>query len=171
MGVRKRLELPLCRRLVQRVPILFERERVSGRYLPDLTEPPDYFVTAAVQEKQMNFLRLDRYIRDLQERRFHRQAPGAVLFEICAAPVCAHHGDDRRALRVFGGQPRRDGRHRRQPCHRRRIEASESRNSKTENRNWKIETGKSKTDASESELWEFRIPIFVCHSERSEESP
>ncbi|MGB9456085.1 MAG: LptF/LptG family permease [Bryobacteraceae bacterium] len=37
---------------------------------PDLTEPPDYFVTAAVQEKQMNFLRLDRYIRDLQERGF-----------------------------------------------------------------------------------------------------
>jgi len=37
---------------------------------PDLTEPPDYFTTAAVQEKQMNFLRLDRYIRDLQERGF-----------------------------------------------------------------------------------------------------
>jgi len=37
---------------------------------PDLTEPPDYFATAAVQEKQMNVLRLDRYIRDLQERGF-----------------------------------------------------------------------------------------------------
>jgi len=37
---------------------------------PELTEPPDYFVTAAVQEKQMNFLRLDRYIRDLQDRGF-----------------------------------------------------------------------------------------------------
>jgi len=35
---------------------------------PDLTEPPDYFVTAAVQEKQMNFLRLKEYIHDLKER-------------------------------------------------------------------------------------------------------
>jgi LPS export ABC transporter permease LptG/LPS export ABC transporter permease LptF len=35
-----------------------------------LTEPPDYFLTAAVQEKQMNFLQLDRYIRDLQQRGF-----------------------------------------------------------------------------------------------------
>ena len=43
---------------------------LETRWHSDLTEPPDYFVTAAVQEKQMNFLRLDRYIRDLQERGF-----------------------------------------------------------------------------------------------------
>jgi LPS export ABC transporter permease LptG/LPS export ABC transporter permease LptF len=36
----------------------------------DLTEPPDYFVTAAVQEKQMNFIRLESYIHDLKERGF-----------------------------------------------------------------------------------------------------
>jgi LPS export ABC transporter permease LptG len=43
---------------------------LETRWHSDLTEPPDYFVTAAVQEKQMNFLRLDQYIRDLQERGF-----------------------------------------------------------------------------------------------------
>jgi lipopolysaccharide export LptBFGC system permease protein LptF len=43
---------------------------LETRWHSDLNEPPDYFVTAAVQEKQMNFLRLDRYIRDLQERGF-----------------------------------------------------------------------------------------------------
>ena len=43
---------------------------LETRWHSDLTEPPDYFVTAAVQEKQMNFLRLDRYIHDLQERGF-----------------------------------------------------------------------------------------------------
>ena len=43
---------------------------LETRWHSDLTEPPDYFVTAAVQEKQMNFLRLDQYIHDLQERGF-----------------------------------------------------------------------------------------------------
>jgi len=43
---------------------------METRWHSDLTEPPDYFVTAAVQEKQMNFIRLDRYIHDLQERGF-----------------------------------------------------------------------------------------------------
>jgi lipopolysaccharide export LptBFGC system permease protein LptF len=43
---------------------------LETRWHSDLNEPPDYFVTAAVQEKQMNFLRLDRYIHDLQERGF-----------------------------------------------------------------------------------------------------
>ncbi len=43
---------------------------LETRWHSDLTVPPDYFVTAAVQEKQMNFLRLDRYIHDLQERGF-----------------------------------------------------------------------------------------------------
>ena len=34
----------------------------------ELTEPPDYFLTAPVQDKQMSFLELDRYIRDLTQR-------------------------------------------------------------------------------------------------------
>ena len=36
----------------------------------ELTEPPDYFLKEAVQDKQMNFLQLDRYIRDLQQSGF-----------------------------------------------------------------------------------------------------
>jgi LPS export ABC transporter permease LptG len=34
---------------------------------PELTESPDYFLKEAVQEKQMNFVELDRYIGDLQQ--------------------------------------------------------------------------------------------------------
>jgi LPS export ABC transporter permease LptG/LPS export ABC transporter permease LptF len=37
---------------------------------PDLTETPEYFLTEVGKEQQMNFLQLDRYIRDLQERGF-----------------------------------------------------------------------------------------------------
>lgn len=36
----------------------------------DLTETPEYFLTEVGKEQQMNFLQLDRYIRDLQERGF-----------------------------------------------------------------------------------------------------
>jgi len=35
---------------------------------PELTEPPGYFLTAPVQDKLMNFMELDRYIRDLTQR-------------------------------------------------------------------------------------------------------
>jgi LPS export ABC transporter permease LptG/LPS export ABC transporter permease LptF len=37
---------------------------------PELTEAPDYFLTEQMQDKQMNFLQLDQYIRDLQQRGF-----------------------------------------------------------------------------------------------------
>ena len=37
---------------------------------PELTEPPDYFLKEEMQEKQMNFLQLDRYIRDLEQSGF-----------------------------------------------------------------------------------------------------
>ena len=36
----------------------------------ELTEPPDYFLKEALQDKQMNFLQLDRYIKDLQQSGF-----------------------------------------------------------------------------------------------------
>ena len=36
----------------------------------ELTERPDYFFTAALEDKQMNFLELGQYIRDLQQRGF-----------------------------------------------------------------------------------------------------
>ena len=35
---------------------------------PELTEPPDYFLTAPVQSEQMSFLELDKYIHDLTQR-------------------------------------------------------------------------------------------------------
>ncbi len=34
----------------------------------ELTEPPDYFLTDRLQDKQMNFLQLDAYMRDLSHR-------------------------------------------------------------------------------------------------------
>jgi LPS export ABC transporter permease LptG/LPS export ABC transporter permease LptF len=37
---------------------------------PELTEPPDYFLKEALQDKQMNFLQLDRYIKDLTQSGF-----------------------------------------------------------------------------------------------------
>jgi LPS export ABC transporter permease LptG len=37
---------------------------------PELTEAPDYFLKEALQDKQMNFLQLDKYIRDLQQSGF-----------------------------------------------------------------------------------------------------
>jgi LPS export ABC transporter permease LptG/LPS export ABC transporter permease LptF len=43
---------------------------IQATTFPDLTEAPDYFLTEAVQEKQMNFLQLESYIRGLQERGF-----------------------------------------------------------------------------------------------------
>jgi LPS export ABC transporter permease LptG/LPS export ABC transporter permease LptF len=36
----------------------------------ELTEPPDYFLKEAPQDKQMNFLQLDRYIKDLTQSGF-----------------------------------------------------------------------------------------------------
>jgi LPS export ABC transporter permease LptG/LPS export ABC transporter permease LptF len=37
---------------------------------PELGETPDYFLKEALQDKQMNFRQLDRYIRDLQQSGF-----------------------------------------------------------------------------------------------------
>jgi LPS export ABC transporter permease LptG/LPS export ABC transporter permease LptF len=48
-------------------------ERISPRNnfqattFPELTEAPEYFLKEAVQERQMNFLQLQRYIADLQQ--------------------------------------------------------------------------------------------------------
>jgi LPS export ABC transporter permease LptG/LPS export ABC transporter permease LptF len=48
----------------QRVPPLHTFQATT---FPELTEAPDYFLREAVQEKQMNFLELERYIADLQQ--------------------------------------------------------------------------------------------------------
>jgi LPS export ABC transporter permease LptG len=44
--------------------------RFAAGTFGELTEAPDYFLKEALQDKQMNFLQLDRYIRDLQQSGF-----------------------------------------------------------------------------------------------------
>ena len=43
---------------------------IAAQFVPtaaELTEAPEYFLKEAVQERQMNFLELQRYIADLQQ--------------------------------------------------------------------------------------------------------
>ena len=77
----------------------------------ELTEPPDYFLKEALQDKQMNFLQLDRYITgpDAERLRRHGQAAGAALPQVLGAAVRPDDGDDRDPVRLPGGQSRRHG--------------------------------------------------------------
>ena len=67
---------------------------------PELTEPPDYFLTEAVQDKQMNFLQLAEYIRGLEQRgydtvrlqvQYHLKF-AAPLFALIMAMIAAPFG-------------------------------------------------------------------------------
>jgi LPS export ABC transporter permease LptG/LPS export ABC transporter permease LptF len=42
----------------------------DARSFPQISEAPDYFLKAPAQDKQMNFLELDQYIRDLRQSGF-----------------------------------------------------------------------------------------------------
>jgi LPS export ABC transporter permease LptG len=55
----------------------------------ELTEPPDYFLKEAVQDKQMNFLQLDRYIRDLQRSGFDTVKLKVQLYRKFSVPLLA----------------------------------------------------------------------------------
>ena len=66
----------------------------------ELTEPPDYFLKEAVLYTQMNFVELDRYIRDLQQSgfdtvklqvQFHRKF-AVPLFALIMALIAAPFG-------------------------------------------------------------------------------
>jgi LPS export ABC transporter permease LptG/LPS export ABC transporter permease LptF len=46
----------------------------------ELTEPPDYFLHEALEDKQMNFLQLDRYIKDLTQSGFEGTSKLQVRF-------------------------------------------------------------------------------------------
>src|SRR5581483_7176642 len=46
---------------------LVPRTNFQATTFPELTESPDYFLKEAVQERQMNFLELQKYISDLQQ--------------------------------------------------------------------------------------------------------
>ena len=86
----------------------------------ELTEPPDYFLTEAVQ-RQPDELPATRRVhsRSGAARIRHREAAGAIPFEVRRAAVRADHGDDRGALRIAGRQPRAHDGNRSQPgdCH------------------------------------------------------
>ena len=56
---------------------------------PELTEAPDYFLKEALQDKQMNFLQLDQYIRDLQQSGFDTLKLQVQLQRKFAVPVFA----------------------------------------------------------------------------------
>jgi LPS export ABC transporter permease LptG/LPS export ABC transporter permease LptF len=77
--------------------------RLETRHFPtqafsEITEAPDYFLKAPAQDKQMNFLELDQYIRDLKQSgfdtvslqvRFHRKFSVplfAMIMAIIAVP-------------------------------------------------------------------------------------
>ncbi|HTS28451.1 MAG TPA: LptF/LptG family permease [Bryobacteraceae bacterium] len=60
------LENGWVRKFRENEPKPYEEFKVKP--FPDLSETPDYFLTEALQEKQMNFRELDQYIRGLQQR-------------------------------------------------------------------------------------------------------
>jgi LPS export ABC transporter permease LptG/LPS export ABC transporter permease LptF len=53
----------------------------------ELTEPPEYFLTEAMQDKQMNFRQLDRYIHDLQQRGFDTVKLRVQFYRKFAVPL------------------------------------------------------------------------------------
>ena len=56
---------------------------------PELTEPPDYFLKEAVQDKQMNFVELERYIADLNQSGFDTIKLRVRLFRKFSVPLFA----------------------------------------------------------------------------------
>jgi LPS export ABC transporter permease LptG/LPS export ABC transporter permease LptF len=56
---------------------------------PELTEPPDYFVKEVTQDKQMNFMQLDRYIADLAQSGFNTTKLQVQFYRKFAVPVFA----------------------------------------------------------------------------------
>jgi lipopolysaccharide export system permease protein len=56
---------------------------------PDLTEGPDYFLAEAVQDKQMNFLELDRYVGNLKQRGYNATKFQVQYYRKFAMPLAA----------------------------------------------------------------------------------
>ena len=61
----------------------------GGVTFPELSEPPDYFLKEALQDKQMNFLQLDRYIRDLQQSGFDTVRLQVQFYRKFSVPIFA----------------------------------------------------------------------------------
>jgi LPS export ABC transporter permease LptG/LPS export ABC transporter permease LptF len=56
---------------------------------PEITEPPDYFLKAVLQDKQMNFQELDYYIRDLKQSGFDTVRLQVQYYRKFAVPLFA----------------------------------------------------------------------------------
>lgn len=56
---------------------------------PGLNEPPDYFVKEVTQDKQMNFMQLERYIADLTQSGFNTTKLQVQFYRKFAVPVFA----------------------------------------------------------------------------------
>jgi lipopolysaccharide export LptBFGC system permease protein LptF len=62
---------------------------IVTKHFEELTEPPEYFFTAALQDKQMNFAELGQYIRDLQQRGFPTTKLEVQLYRKFSMPLFA----------------------------------------------------------------------------------
>jgi LPS export ABC transporter permease LptG/LPS export ABC transporter permease LptF len=56
---------------------------------PELTERPDYFLKEALLDKQMNFLQLDKYIRDLRQSGFDTMRLQVSFYNKFSVPLFA----------------------------------------------------------------------------------
>ncbi|HYW42058.1 MAG TPA: LptF/LptG family permease [Bryobacteraceae bacterium] len=62
---------------------------ISATTFPELTEPPDYFHTAALKDEQMNVQELKQYIRDLHQRGFPTTKLQVQLYRKYSVPLFA----------------------------------------------------------------------------------
>jgi lipopolysaccharide export LptBFGC system permease protein LptF len=62
---------------------------LQPKSFPDLTERPDYFLKEATQDKEMNFLQLDRYIADLTQSGFATTSLQVQFYRKFSVPVFA----------------------------------------------------------------------------------
>jgi len=64
-------------------------EPITAKTFPELTEPPEYFSTAALEDKHMNVQELKQYIRDLQQRGFPTTKLQVQLYRKYSVPLFA----------------------------------------------------------------------------------
>src|SRR5262249_2556518 len=64
-------------------------QAISATTFGELTEPPDYFFTAALRDQQMNVAELKQYIRDLQQRGFPTTKLQVQLYRQHSVPLFA----------------------------------------------------------------------------------
>ncbi|MBV9746114.1 MAG: LptF/LptG family permease, partial [Acidobacteriia bacterium] len=63
--------------------------RFDAQTFPQVSEPPDYFLKAPAQDKQMNFLELEQYIRDLKQSGFDTVSLQVRFYRKFAVPLFA----------------------------------------------------------------------------------